>query len=158
VSIYIKIARRIKQHLLLSLTLLLFISNLTLFWWLFKFQFHWLYPVIYIWVGIFGVIAPMQIWTLSNSILTTREAKRLYGFIGSGGILGAIVGGFFSSWMAPKIGTENLLLSIAGFLGVSVLLVNLIWFNTTKRSSEIKFDSTHRHIKTPSNLRQSLSL
>ena len=53
-----------------------------------------LFIVIYIWVGVFCVLAPSQVWTLANYVLTTREAKRSFGFIGSGAILGWIVGGF----------------------------------------------------------------
>jgi hypothetical protein len=47
-----------------------------------------LFIVIYIWVGVFSVLAPSQVWTLANYVLTTREAKRSFGFIGSGAILG----------------------------------------------------------------------
>ena len=52
-----------------------------------------LFIAIYIWVGVFSVLAPAQVWTLANYVLTTREAKRAFGFIGSGAILGWIVGG-----------------------------------------------------------------
>src|SRR5436309_2062534 len=61
VSAYLKISHRCKHHVLLSLTLLFFSSNIVLFWWLFRFQFSWLYPVIYIWAGVVGVITPMQV-------------------------------------------------------------------------------------------------
>ena len=54
----------------------------------------WLYPVVYVWVGIFGVLAPAQVWTLANYVLTPREARRLFGFVGAGATLGATVGGF----------------------------------------------------------------
>ena len=53
-----------------------------------------LFIAIYIWVGVFSVLAPTQVWTLANYVLTTREAKRAFGLIGSGAILGWIVGGF----------------------------------------------------------------
>ena len=53
-----------------------------------------LFIAIYIWVGVFSVLAPSQVWTLANYVMTTREAKRSFGFIGSGAILGWIVGGF----------------------------------------------------------------
>jgi ATP:ADP antiporter, AAA family len=158
VAVYLRIARRVQQHILLSLTLLFFISNVVFFWWLFRFQLDWLYPVIYIWAGIFGVIAPMQVWTLASSILTTRQAKRLYGFIGSGGLLGAIAGGFFSSWMVSIIGTENLLLSLAGFLAVCVLLVNLIGIASRRDSTSPKPEHALERKETPSNLWQSVSL
>src|SRR5512143_3526481 len=26
----------------------------------------WVYPLLYLWVGIFGVLAPAQVWTLAN--------------------------------------------------------------------------------------------
>ena len=42
---------------------------------------------------------PAQVWTLANYVLTTREAKRSFGFIGSGAILGWIVGG-----LATRVG------------------------------------------------------
>jgi ATP/ADP translocase/HEAT repeat protein len=158
VALYIKIARRVKQRFLVSSTLLFFISNVALFWWLFPFQPEWLYPVIYIWAGIFGVIAPMQVWTLSNFVLTTREAKRLFGFIGSGGVLGGITGGFFSSWMVSLIGTENLLLSIAAFLLVCVLLVNLIWLTSVKSAPQTEREPSPSPEQAPSNFGQSLSL
>jgi AAA family ATP:ADP antiporter len=91
VALYIKIARYFRQHTLIGLTLAFFVSNVVLFWTLLQFGYqNILYPVIYIWAGIFGVIGPMQVWTLSNFILTTREAKRLYGFLGAGGVLGGI--------------------------------------------------------------------
>lgn len=158
VAVYIRIARHVKQHLLVSSTLLFFILNVVLFWWLFQFQFDWLYPVIYIWAGIYGVIAPMQVWTLSNFVLTTRQAKRLFGFIGSGGVLGGITGGFFSSWMVSLIGTENLLLSIALFLGICVLLVNFMWFTSVKAAAESQPELSPSPEPAPSNFGQSLSL
>src|SRR5512145_1549247 len=33
----------------------------------------WLFPVVYIWVGVLGVLAPAQVWTLANYVLTSRE-------------------------------------------------------------------------------------
>jgi ATP:ADP antiporter, AAA family len=158
VAVYIKISKRMKEHILLSLTLLFFASNVILFWWLSRFHFEWLFPVIYIWAGVFGVIAPMQVWTLSNYTMTTREAKRLYGFIGSGGVLGAIVGGFFTSWMVPIIGTENLLLSIAVFMVICVFLVNLIWFKSAKKTAESNENEDVEESVAPSNLWESLFL
>src|SRR5262249_9688427 len=96
-------------------------------WWAVRFrQSVWLYPVVYVWVGIFGVLAISQVWTLANCVLTNREAKRLFGFIGSGGVIGGTVGGFFFHIIAPWLGAESLLLSMAVFIGISIALVFLI--------------------------------
>ncbi len=91
-AIYFRIGRRMPLIHLLAATLCFFASNVALFWWMAKFtQSAWLYPVVYVWVGIFGVLATSQVWTLTNYVLTGREAKRLVGFIGTGGIVGGIV-------------------------------------------------------------------
>ncbi len=72
-----------------------------------------LFIVIYIWVGVFSVLAPSQVWTLANYVLTTREAKRSFGFIGSGAILGWIVGGLATRAGVSRFGTENMLAFVA---------------------------------------------
>ena len=66
--------------------------------------------LIYIWVGVLSVLAPAQVWTLANFVLTTREAKRTFGLIGSGAILGWIVGGFATRLAVGRFGTESMLL------------------------------------------------
>src|SRR6516164_7857780 len=83
----------------------------------------WLFPAFYIWVGIFGVLAPTQVWTLANYLLTTREAKRVYGMVGGGGILGWVFAGFVSTLVARAFGTESLLLGMVPFLVISSALM-----------------------------------
>ena len=70
-------------------SLLLFGCTAVLFWYVSLHNHEWwVLPVVYVWVGMFGVVAPAQVWTLANYVLTTREAKRLFGFIGSGATSG----------------------------------------------------------------------
>ena len=76
----------------------------------------WLFPVVYVWVGIFGVLAPAQVWTLANYVLTPREARRLFGFVGAGATLGATVGGVLSSAVARLFGAESLLVLVSALL------------------------------------------
>ena len=47
-----------------------------------------LFVAIYIWVGALSVLVPAQVWMLANYMMTTREAKRAFGLIGGGAILG----------------------------------------------------------------------
>ena len=102
------------------------------------YQLSWLFPVIYVWVGIFGVLAPTQGWTLANYVLTTREARRLFGLVGGGAIAGGIFAGFFSKVMAKAFGTESLLLGMALFLSISAPLVTLIWRRRQSRAEDTK--------------------
>ena len=61
----------------------------------------------YIWVGILGVIAPTQVWTLANYLLTTREAKRIFGLVGAGGISGWIFSGLLAEKLAKTEGPRH---------------------------------------------------
>jgi AAA family ATP:ADP antiporter len=123
-AIYFRIGRRMPLIYLLAATLGFFASNVALFWWMAKFtQSAWLYPVVYVWVGIFGVLATSQVWTLCNYVLTAREAKRLVGFIGTGGIVGGIVGGFLSNVVSRSMGAEGLFLVMGCSIAISTGLV-----------------------------------
>src|SRR5678816_1137354 len=113
VAIYLRASRRTNVTNLVSVVLLLFAASSFAFWWSAHYsKWPWLYPVLYIWVGIFGVLATAQVWTLASLVWTTREAKRLFSLLGSGGILGGIFGGFFGSFAVQQFGTESLLMVI----------------------------------------------
>ena len=126
---YVVLARRIGLLGLLLGTTLFFSSNCALFWALAHYRFHLsvLFPVFYVWVKIFGVLVPTQIWTLANSLLTTREAKRVFGMVGGGAIAGWIFSGFFSKTVAKRFGTETLLIGMALFLVICAGLILLAW-------------------------------
>ncbi|MBI3484931.1 MAG: MFS transporter, partial [Acidobacteria bacterium] len=158
VSGYLVLGRRLGLRNLLAGSLLFFASNTLIFWYLSHYyRFPWLYPAIYVWVGIFGVLAPAQVWTLSNYVLTTREAKRVFGLIGSGSIAGAILGGKFANLMAPRYGTESLLLAMTVALFICAGLVVLIWRQKLTDGAPEEDDSATREERIAT-LRTSLRL
>ncbi len=129
-GLYIRIGHRTNLRNLLVGNLLFFASNALVFWWwaaVSAVESDLLFIVLYVWVGVFSVLAPSQVWTLANYVMTTREAKRSFGFIGSGAILGWIVGGLATRTAVARFGTENML----GFVTLSLLgsaaLVVYIW-------------------------------
>ena len=109
-----------------------------------------LFIVIYIWVGVFSVLAPSQVWTLANYVLTTREAKRSFGFIGSGAILGWIVGGLATRTGVSRFGTENML----GFVAVALFAVRRHRRPDLARSARATSATTRRR---PGNVARSVS-
>jgi ATP:ADP antiporter, AAA family len=125
---YLRLARRTSLRNLLIGSQIFFAANCVVFWVL-AHVYHpsWLYPVFYIWVGIFGVLAPTQVWTLANYLLTTREAKRVFGMVGGGAILGWIFAGFVSKLVAGTLGTESLLLCMVPLLLISAVLMHVAW-------------------------------
>src|SRR6202158_5585938 len=126
---YVMIARRVHLRNLLVGSMLFFASNCAIFWVLAHYDSHlvWLFPAFYIWVKIFVVIVPTQIWTLANYVLTTREAKRVFGMVGGGGVAGWIFSGYFSKAMTRSSGTESLLVGLVVFGSLCAGLVILIW-------------------------------
>ena len=157
VAFYIRLGRQVSVTGLMGGSLLFFALNALGFWWLARWhQPAWLYPVLYIWVGILGVLAPTQAWTLANYVLTTRAAKRLFGLIGSGAILGGIFGGFFSNTLAKRFGTEGLLLVMALFFLACASLVPLIWRQREEIVSGAADQDPARHREGPRNLAESL--
>jgi AAA family ATP:ADP antiporter len=157
---YVLIARRAPlQHLLVG-SILFFASNCALFWILAHYysRLTWLFPVFYIWVKIFGVLVPTQIWTLANYVLTTREAKRVFGMVGGGAIAGWIFAGFACKTIAKAFGAESLLLGMVLFLVICAGLIISIW-----RSGQVAVGGAHGITEEdseagPRNLNQSMRL
>ncbi|MEP6993754.1 MAG: Npt1/Npt2 family nucleotide transporter [Acidobacteriota bacterium] len=139
IAAYVTIARRITLRNLMAGSLILFATLQCGFWYLAKFWpgLTWQYPVFYIWVGILGVLAPTQVWTLANYLLTTREAKRVFGLVGAGGITGWVVSGLLADRLAQTkgFGTESLLLAMAIALLLCAALVVVLWRDRGKSAA-----------------------
>jgi AAA family ATP:ADP antiporter len=84
-------------------------------------------PVFYVLVGVFGVLAPAQGWTLANYVLTPREAKRVFGLVAAGAVCGSIFGGFLSRVLTDAYGANSLLLVMAVLLLVATVVVEILW-------------------------------
>jgi AAA family ATP:ADP antiporter len=74
----------------------------------------WVY---YCWVSVYAVFAVSLFWSLTHSVFGPGEGGAWYGVIGSGGTVGALVGGLVTSGLSERLGTENMLL-----LGLVALL------------------------------------
>ena len=99
-----------------------------------------------------------QVWTLANYLLTTRQAKRLFGLIGGGGILGGICSGFYTRAAAKQFGTESLLYSIAMFLVICPVIVILAWQKSKGHRDNTQQPQSQTHAQGPRNLRESFKL
>jgi AAA family ATP:ADP antiporter len=72
-----------------------------------------------IFVSLVGIVFLSQGWLIAANIFDSREAKRLYGLLGTGAILGAALGGSFTAFAAARLGTKNLLPIAAFFLALA---------------------------------------
>lgn len=125
VPVYTAVALRTGTRLATIGTLLFFSSNVVLFWWTFRTRpFELLPALFYVWVNCFGVIAPVQAWSFANSLFDARQAKRLFGVIGAGASLGAILGGVLARYLVEPVGgTVNLLLVLAALIALAAVIV-----------------------------------
>ena len=125
VPAYLMLARRLGARRVTVATLLFFSLNVLLLWFAFSHDpTPRLTAVFYVWVNCFGVIAPVHAWSYASSLFDTRQAKRLFGVIGSGASLGAIVGGFLARMLVdPLGGSTNLLLILALLIALAAVVV-----------------------------------
>ena len=126
VSLNYKLLHVMKRELYISISLAFFISNLLLFWLLFKLQWPWLSMIYWLWADIFTVTSVTQFWILINDIYNPRQVKRLVGFLVSGGLLGGVAGSLLATFFAKSFGTENLLLACPILLAFCLLVVKLV--------------------------------
>lgn len=73
-------------------------------------------PAFWIWTSVFSLFVPSVFWGFMADTFYSEQGKRLYGFIGVGGTLGALAGSSFTAALATSVGTPILML-------MSVLLI-----------------------------------
>ncbi|WP_437930010.1 HEAT repeat domain-containing protein [Sorangium sp. So ce291] len=84
------------------------------------------YLVFYIWSEIIANFTGVLVWAVAQDLHDPRSAKRLFGLIGSGRVVGTVVCGFATGGAVTWIGTENLLfVLIAALLAMAALTMVL---------------------------------
>ena len=79
--------------------------------------------VFYVWLSVFNLFAISVFWGFMADIFKLEQGKRLFGFIGVGGTLGAIAGAWFTGAMVKSIGGVQILLVSIALLEISVQCV-----------------------------------
>jgi len=72
------------------------------------------YPVLWLGMAVLDSLINLVIWGLASMMCDTRQSKRLFPLFNTGRILGAVLGGFGTGLLVNWIGTESLLLVMAG--------------------------------------------
>jgi AAA family ATP:ADP antiporter len=82
---------------------------------------------LFVFTDILGVVLVEQFWSLTNSIYTTPEGRGWYGVVGTGGLVGGMVGGWLAALLLKNtaLKTPDLLLTAAGII---VLIYLLTWY------------------------------
>jgi len=136
VAFYSRLQARVPRRVLIILCLVFFMVTCLISQRLFvkEEKFIWMPLVFWVWANLFIVVLGTQFWILANDVFNPREAKRLIGFFGSGGLLGGIFGALLTGFLGRK--DPDLLLLIAfGILILSIFVVNLIFIWQRRKGS-----------------------
>jgi len=68
---------------------------------------------LFIWTGTFGAVVTVELWLLLGGVFDVGQAKRLFGLIGAGAVLGATLGAFVARTVAVNAGAKQLLIAAA---------------------------------------------
>lgn len=122
--VYSRYVDRIGKSTLILGSLGVLGAILGLFWWLLRGgSSFWSSGAFYIFGKLFPLLLVSQFWLVANLLFTAAQARRIFGPIGVGLILGGIAGSTISGTMADLVGSENLLLLSIAILGLCGALV-----------------------------------
>lgn len=78
--------------------------------------------ILYVWSGVVATLVLLRFWTLMGDLFSVAQAKRLFGLISTGAVLGAIAGSSVATALAGRIPTSAFVLMGAAGFAVSALL------------------------------------
>ena len=128
-SIFGWVASRYPRRTFLPWVYLFFISNILIFWVVFSqardtgADYVWLGRVFFVWLSVFNLFVVSVFWSFMADIYTREQGRRLFGFITSGGSIGALIGGLITSSLVTNIGFQNLLPMSAALLLFAVFCI-----------------------------------
>ncbi len=124
--LYSRLAARFKHSTLIVGLTVLHALGFLFFFFLYGLDQSWVVYLYYVWLGMAFAIAVSQVWSYANHVFDPRQARRLFAFIGAGGLLGAIPGGLLAWGVTKFAGTRATLLACAALVLVMLVLVVLI--------------------------------
>ncbi len=121
---YSRAAGKVPKLWVLPGTQVLIVGLLFGFWFLFQTGQAWVSAAFFFFGRLLlGILLISQFWTLANEIYNPRQAKRVFGFIGGGAMLGGMTGSGLTALLVERVGTVNLILFSAAVLVVCFFLI-----------------------------------
>ena len=93
----------------------------------------------YIWVSFFALFHISVFWSFMSDIYSRSQSRRLFGVIGAGASIGAVVGPSIPAFFSDKLGVYNLLVIAAVIL---FLVIPIIYFLDKTRTANPDYSNT----------------
>ncbi|HKW98326.1 MAG TPA: Npt1/Npt2 family nucleotide transporter [Bryobacteraceae bacterium] len=110
---YTRVALKSSLSVAVTWTMLIAVVCLLALWWLIGLNLGWMLYVFNVWVSLFSIVLFSQGWLVAANVFDSRQAKRLYGLLGLGAVVGAGVGSAVTTFTVKIVGTRNLILACA---------------------------------------------
>ena len=118
ILLYGRMTDRWSEDRVFAVSALVVAASLLGFWWLFGLEQRWVSIAFYLWIAIIGILLVSQFWCYASHRLDARQARRLFGLVGAGGLLGSICGGQIARFTSQYFGTFSALGVAAALLFV----------------------------------------
>lgn len=120
---YGRIADKVRREKLMFATLFAGVGTYAVVWTCSRGGLRLAYPVFWCLADVISNLVLLQFWAFANELHDARDAKRLFGVIGSGFSVGMALCGFGASALAKRIGAASLLLVMIGLAGLVAALI-----------------------------------
>lgn len=120
------VAAKLPRAKFVPVIYLFLVANMVIFWLLMS---AGVSPVnvaraFFVWVTVFSVFTVSIFWSFLADLYSSEQSKRLFGFVGAGGSVGAIFGPQMTQHLVGPIGVANLLLVAGTLLVLAVICAN----------------------------------
>lgn len=153
--LFSRFADRVRRHQLMAISCGVIAVSMIVFFWLFQFEWRWVPFALYVWISIAYVMNISQFWSFSSHVFDSRQAKRLFGFIGAGGLLGGVAGGQLAGFVSGAVETRTTFLFAAAIL---LLVAGLVLAIHRKQPVELAPAAGAEETEPPSDNRSGLQL
>ena len=121
--IYGALVSRFPRRIFLPAVYLVFIACLLFFFWAFNHEVPGRGAAFFMWIAIFNLFAVSVFWSFMADVFSNENAKKVYGYIGAGGTIGALLGPMITRSLVQRIGVGDLLLVSVAFLCLCLLCI-----------------------------------
>ena len=139
--VYGALVARLPRQRFIAIVYHFFALNLGAFWLLLTLDIEAVAVarVFFVWVSVFSLFAVAVFWSFMADLFDSEQGKRLFGFIGAGGTIGALLGPAITIVLAEPLGPRNLLLVALVLLELAVFCVHRL--ERTARSGTPRSDA-----------------